>query len=198
MPGCFPCNPKAIWQSPEADILTLTVNGDFNMSISLYQVSVPVFIKFLGNLSLILDKASTFAAEKKIEQSVLLETRLYPNMFTFGRQLQRVADHATSYSARLAGLPPPVFDLPLATIADYQALIRASIEFLNGLQASQIDGQELREISIPRGSEVRVVQGQTHLLNNILPNFYFHLTTAYAVLRNIGVDVGKQDFLGRT
>lgn len=168
------------------------------MSISLYQVSIPVFIKFLGNLSLILDKAAAFAAEKKIEQSVLLDTRLYPNMFTFGRQIQRVTDHATSYSARLAGLTPPVFDISLTTIADYQALIKASIEFLSDLQASQIDGQESREISIPRGNEVRVVQGQTHLLNNILPNFYFHLTTAYAVLRNIGLDVGKQDFLGRS
>jgi hypothetical protein len=158
---------------------------------------VPVFIKFLGNLSAILDKAAAFAAEKKIEQSVLLETRLYPNMFTFGRQLQRVTDHATSYSARLAGLPPPAFDLPLATIADYQALIEASIDFLSGLEASQIDGQEAREISIPRGGEVRVVQGQTHLLNNVLPNFYFHLTAAYAILRTIGVDVGKQDFLGK-
>jgi uncharacterized protein len=167
------------------------------MSISLYQVSVPVFIKFLGNLSNILDKAAAFAADKKIEQSVLLETRLYPNMFTFGRQIQRVADHATSYSARLAGLEPPVFDIPLKTLIDYQALIKASIDFLSGLEASQIDGQELREISIPRGTEIRHVQGQTHLLNNILPNFYFHLTAAYAVLRHIGVDVGKQDYLGR-
>jgi len=168
------------------------------MSTSLYQLSVPTFIKFLGNLSYILDKAAAFAAEKKIEQSVLLETRLYPNMFTFGRQLQRVADHATSYSARLAGLPPPKFDLPLTTLVEYQALIKASIDFLSSLEASQIDGQEAREISIPRGTEVRVVQGLPHLLNNILPNFYFHLTTAYAILRHLGVDVGKQDFLGRS
>ncbi|SDK10242.1 hypothetical protein SAMN05192566_0100 [Methylophilus rhizosphaerae] len=168
------------------------------MSISLYQVSVPVFIKFLGNLSHILDKAATFASEKKIEQSVLLETRLYPNMFTFGRQLQRVTDHATSYSARLAGLPPPAFDISLTSIADYQALIKASIDFLSGIEAGQIDGQESREISIPRGTEVRIVQGQQHLLNNILPNFYFHLTAAYAILRNIGVEVGKQDFLGKS
>ena len=168
------------------------------MSTSLYQLSVPTFIRFLGNLSLILDKAAAFAAEKKIEQSVLLDTRLYPNMFTFGRQLQRVADHATSYSARLAGLPPPVFDLPLATLADYQALIQASIQFLQGLPSAHIDGQEDREISIPRGSEVRVVKGLPHLLNNILPNFYFHLTTAYAILRHIGVDVGKQDYIGRS
>lgn len=168
------------------------------MSTPLYQLSVPTFIKFLGNLSHILDKAAAFAADKKIEQSVLLETRLYPNMFTFGRQLQRVTDHATSYSARLAGLTPPKFDLPLNTLVEYQALIKASIDFLSSLEASQIDGQEAREISIPRGTEVRVVEGLPHLLNNILPNFYFHLTTAYAILRHIGVDVGKQDFLGKS
>lgn len=168
------------------------------MSISLYQVSVPVFIKFLGNLSIILDKASNFATEKKIEHSVLLETRLYPNMFTFGKQIQRVADAATSYSARLAGQTPPAFENRLVSFDDFQAYLKASIDYLNTLKPEEIDGQELREISIPRGNEVRKVQGQTHLLNNILPNFYFHLTTAYAILRNIGLDVGKQDFLGRT
>ncbi|HSH97477.1 MAG: DUF1993 family protein [Methylophilaceae bacterium] len=168
------------------------------MSISLYQVSVPVFIKFIGNLSEILNKASVFATEKKIEPSVFLETRLYPNMFTFGKQIQRVADNATAYSARLAGKQPPVFENKLASFDDFQLYLQASIDYLKSLKPEEIDGQELREISIPRGTEIRVVQGQTHLLNNILPNFYFHLTTAYAILRSLGLDVGKQDFLGRS
>jgi len=167
------------------------------MSISLYQVSVPVFIKFLGNLSDILSKATVFAVEKKIEPAVLLDTRLYPNMFTFGRQIQRVADLATGYSARLAGKTPPAFESKLSSFDDFQAYLKESIEYLKSLKPEDIDGQELTEISIPRGTELRVVQGQSHLLNNILPNFYFHLTTAYAILRNLGLDVGKQDFLGR-
>lgn len=168
------------------------------MSISLYQVSVPVFIKFLGNLSSILDKASAFATEKKIDHAVLLETRLYPNMFTFAKQIQRAADAATSYSARLAGKEPPVFENKLASFDDFQAYLKASIDYLKSIKTEEVDGQELREISIRRGEDVRIVQGQTHLLNNILPNFYFHLITAYAILRNIGLDVGKQDFLGRS
>jgi len=167
------------------------------MSISLYQVSVPVFIKFLGNLSEILSKAAVFAGEKKIEPAVLLDTRLYPNMFTFGRQIQRVADLATGYSARLAGKEPPVFENKLSSFEDFQLYLKDSIDYLKSLKPEYIDGQESRKISIPRGAEVRVVQGQSHLINNILPNFYFHLTTAYAILRNIGLDVGKQDFLGR-
>ena len=167
------------------------------MSISLYQVSVPVFIKFLGNLSSILEKTTTFAEDKKIEQAVLLETRLYPNMFTFAKQIQRVADAATGYSARLAGKDVPSFEAKFDSIENVQTYLKQSIGYLKTLRAEDIDGQELRDISIPRGTEVRVVQGQTHLLNNILPNFYFHLTTAYAILRSIGLDVGKQDFLGR-
>lgn len=167
------------------------------MTISLYQVSVPVFIKFIGNLSNILNKASTFATDKKIDHSVLLETRLYPNIFTFAKQIQRVADAATSYSARLAGKEPPIFENKLASFDDFQAYLKASIKYLESLEPAEIDGQEFREISIRRGEDVRIVHGQAHLLNNILPNFYFHLTTAYAILRNIGLDVGKQDFLGR-
>jgi hypothetical protein len=167
------------------------------MSISLYQVSVPVFIKFLGNISEILNKASVFAEEKKIEPAVLFDTRLYPNMFTFGRQIQRVADLATGYSARLAGKTPPAFESKFASFDDFQRYLKESIEYLESLRAEEIDGRELNEISIPRGTEIRVVQGQSHLLNNILPNFYFHITTAYAILRNLGLDVGKQDFLGR-
>jgi len=167
------------------------------MSISLYQVSVPVFDKFLANLAAIIDLAAEFSLEKKIEPKVLLQTRLYPNMFTFARQVQRVADAATGYSARLAGLEPPVFDAPLENFGDLQDYIRNSRAFLATLTAAQIDGQEEREIRLKRGDEIRVVRGQPHLLNNILPNFYFHLTTAYAILRGIGLDVGKQDFLGR-
>jgi uncharacterized protein len=168
------------------------------MSISLYQITVPVFTRFLNNLAAILDKATTDAEKRKFDPIVFLQARLYPDMFDLAKQVHRAADAAVGVSARLAGLEPPKFEAKRDSVGDLIAYIRQATAFLTELKPEQIDGQEARTLSIPRGDEVRTFQGQSYLLNNALPNFYFHLSTAYGILRHNGVEIGKQDFLGRS
>ena len=167
------------------------------MAISMYQVSVPVFLKALGNLAAILDKGAAFATAKKIEPSVLLGYRLAPDMLNLTRQVQIAADHAKRASARLAGIEPPVYEDSETSFADLKARIARTVAFINTLKPGQIDGSEAREITLKIGGNSRTLAGLTYLLHNALPNFYFHLTTAYAILRHCGVEIGKGDFLGQ-
>ena len=167
------------------------------MAISMYQASVPVFVKTLGNLSAILDKAASFAAGKKIDPSVLLAYRLAPDMLSLTRQVQIAADHAKRGPARLAGMEAPVYEDNEASFADLKARIDKTIAFVNTLKQGQIDGSETREITLKIGGNSQTLSGQAYLLHNALPNFFFHVTTAYAILRHCGVEVGKKDFIGQ-
>jgi hypothetical protein len=167
------------------------------MAISMYQVSVPVFVKTLGNLAAILDKGAAFAAARKIEPSVLLNWRLAPDMLNLTRQVQIAADHAKRAPARLAGLEAPVYEDNEASFAELKARIDKTLAFINSLKPGQIDGSEVRDITLKIGGGSQTLSGQAYLLHNALPNFFFHVTTAYAILRHCGVEIGKKDFIGQ-
>ena len=166
------------------------------MSISMYQAAVPAFLQMLGSLSAVLDKAEAHAAERKIDPAVLLQYRLAPDMFPLIRQVQIATDHAKGCCARLAGVDVPKYADDEATLADLKARIARTAEFVRGFRAEQIDGSEERDITITAGSRQLQFTGQKYLVHFALPNFYFHTTTAYAILRHCGVPIGKRDFLG--
>lgn len=166
------------------------------MPLSMYQASVPVFVRGLDQLAAILHKGAAHAESHRIDPTVLVNARLYPNMFPLTRQIQIATDHARGAPARLAGLQRPSFADTETTFDELQARIARTIAFLQTLQPAQIDGSEERSVNVPiRGHDV-TFQGQPYLLEFALPNFYFHGTTAYAILRHCGVDLGKADFIG--
>ncbi len=167
------------------------------MTISMYQASVPVFVQFLASLSAVLDKAAAHAEAKKIDPSVLLNTRLYPDMFPLVRQVRAATDHAVNAGGRLAGAELPAFTNTEASIPELKERIAKAIDFLRSLKPAEIDGCEAKEIKItfPSGA-TREFTGQSFLINQTLPNFYFHCTTAYDILRHCGVELGKRDFMG--
>lgn len=166
------------------------------MSVSMYQASVPALIRGLNNLSAILDKAAADAAARNIAPDVLLNARLAPDMFALTRQVQIASDSAKGCAARLAGVDVPSYADDEAGFADLQQRIAKTVAFLQGFNAAQIDGSETREVVLKvRGDEIRF-SGQNYLLGFVLPNFYFHLTAAYAILRHNGVALGKMDYLG--
>lgn len=167
------------------------------MSLSLYQASVPVFVRMFGNLSAILAKAEAYAAAKKIDPTVLLNARLAPDMHPLTRQVQIASDAAKGCAARLAGVDIPSFADTESSFAELQARITKTLEFIKGLTPAQIDSGEGREVVLKfPGAEMKF-QGEDYLLHFVLPNFYFHITTAYAILRHNGLDIGKMDYLGR-
>ncbi|WP_114155168.1 DUF1993 domain-containing protein [Chromobacterium haemolyticum] len=166
------------------------------MSVSMYQASVPALIRGLNNLSAILDKAAADAAARNIAPDVLLNARLAPDMFALTRQVQIASDSAKGCAARLAGVEVPSYADDEASFADLQQRIAKTVAFLQSFNATQIDGSEAREVVLKvRGDEIRF-SGQNYLLGFVLPNFYFHLTAAYAILRHNGVPLGKMDYLG--
>jgi hypothetical protein len=159
--------------------------------------SIPVFQIGLEALSAILDKASAHAAAKKIEPSILLQSRLSPDMFPLVRQVQIAADLAKNGSARLAGVDPPRLEDNETTIDELKERIAKTLAFLKTLDTKQIDASGDREITFPLGPTNKGHMKGTDYLNHfMLPNFYFHTTAAYAILRHCGVDIGKRDFLG--
>lgn len=167
------------------------------MTISLYATSVPVFKQMLSALSDVLTKAEAHATAKSIEPDALLQARLFPDMFQLVRQVQIAVDFAKGVSARLAGLTPPSYDDSEKTFADLQALIAKTLAFIESIQPEQIDGQEDREIITRPGTpKEKVFKAQTYLLGYGLPQFFFHITTTYAILRSNGVEVGKRDYMG--
>jgi hypothetical protein len=168
------------------------------MSISLYAASVPVFKQMLDALAGVLAKAEAHAQARGIEPNVLLHARLYPDMFALVRQVQIAVDFAKGASARLAGVEPPSYPDDATTFADLQALLAQVKGFLDSLQPTQIDGQEAREIVTRPGTpKEKRFNGQSYLLSYALPQFFFHVTTAYDILRHNGVEVGKKDFMGQ-
>jgi uncharacterized protein len=166
------------------------------MTISMYQASAPAFTRMLAQLKIIVDKAAATAAAKKIDESVYLTARLYPDMLPMGRQIHIACDFAKGCCARLAGMEVPKYEDNQATFAEFQARIDKTIAFMATISAAQIDGQEDRDINITIAGKPVTFKGQPYLIHFALPNFYFHLTTAYAILRHNGVDIGKGDFLG--
>ena len=166
------------------------------MSISMYQASVPVLIRSLTNLRAILVKAAAHAEARKIEPATLLNSRLYPDMFTLTRQVQTASDMAKSCASRLAGVEPPKFEDNEASFADLLARLDKTIAHLKTFKPEQIDGSEDRaiELKTPRGP--LNFKGMPYLLYFLMPNFFFHVATAYGILRHNGVELGKLDYLG--
>jgi uncharacterized protein len=166
------------------------------MTISMYQASVPLFIKMLTNLKGILEKAAAHAKAKKIDESVLMNARLCPDMFPFVKQVQIACDFGRGTGARLAGKEPPALEENEQTFAELVSRIERSIDYLRTLKQAEIDGSEAREIVRPLRGEQKRFSGINYLLQFALPNFFFHVTTAYAILRHNGVELGKMDFIG--
>ena len=165
------------------------------MTMSMFRASVPVFLQMLPALSAILDKAAAHAAAKKIDPQVFCEARLYPDMFPLARQVQIATDFAKGACARLAGVDPPKYADTEKTLDDLKARIAKTVDFIKEFKPSQIDGSEEREISIVLGGQPQKYKGEAYLISLVLPNFFFHVTTAYAILRHNGVELGKQDFM---
>ncbi len=168
------------------------------MSVSMYSISVPVFIRMLGNLAAILEKAAAHCEARGIDPAALLDARLYPDMFHFTKQVQVAADHAKNAAARLAGTAAPESANQEHSFADLIGRVRETMAYLETFSPAQIDGSEAREITIRRGETVVSYPGEAYLLHRALPNFYFHVTTAYDILRHNGVPLGKRDYLGRS
>ena len=166
------------------------------MSLSMYQASVPAFLQMLKNLSAILDKAAAFAEERKIDPEVLLAWRLVPDMFPFVRQVQIAADFAKGTTARLAGAEVPKYADDEKNLTELKARIAKTVKFVEGFKAKDIDGSEGRDITLSVGGQELRFKGEPYLVQFALPNFYFHATTAYAILRRYGVELGKRDFIG--
>lgn len=166
------------------------------MTVSMYQVSVPRFVSMLTNLSAILDKAQAYVEAKKLDETALTNFRLYPDMFPFYRQVQIATDTARGAVARLAGVDIPVYEDGDRTLAELKARIARTIAFVQTFTPAQIDGSEERDIVIKRADKETHYKGMQFLLGHATPNLYFHITTAYAILRHNGVELGKRDYLG--
>jgi len=167
------------------------------MTVSMYKISVPIFVQFLTSLSAILDKTAAHCEAKKIDPSAILNARLFPDMYPLSRQVRAATDHAVSATARLAGAEPPSLGEGQASIPELKERLAKAIDFVKTFKAAQIDGSEDKPIKItfPSGA-TRDFTGQSLLLNNSLPNFYFHCATAYDIVRHCGVELGKRDFMG--
>jgi hypothetical protein len=168
------------------------------MTLSMYQAAVPPLLRGLNNLIGILEKGSAYAEAKEIEPSVLLNTRLFPDMFPFVRQIQIAADIARRGTARLAEVEVTAVADDETNFAELITRLQDTIAFLKTLTPEQIDGTEDKTIELPVRGETLTLDGQSFVLYFVLPNFYFHITTAYDILRHCGVEIGKRDYLGST
>jgi hypothetical protein len=166
------------------------------MPISMHSASAPVFVRMLGNLTQWLAKAEAYAAAKKFDPVVLLSARLAPDMLPLVKQVQIACDAAKFCIARLAGAEAPPFEDNETTLAELKERVARTIAFIQSVPAAQIDGSEERVITVPRRDGPMVVAGEAYLKHYATPNFYFHVTTTYALLRHNGVDLGKADYLG--
>ncbi|MEK7436717.1 MAG: DUF1993 family protein [Pseudomonadota bacterium] len=166
------------------------------MTISMYQASAPRFVNMLNNLSAVLDKAQAHADAKKIDPLVFTSSRLYPNMLPFMNQVRIACDNAKGAVARLAGVEIPKHEDTEQNFADLKARIDKTVAFVESIQAAQIDGSEDQEIALKLGATEVKFKGMQYLLGFALPNFYFHVTTAYDILRHNGVELAKRDYIG--
>lgn len=166
------------------------------MPVSMSSVSQPVFEQMLGNLGHFLDKAKAHAEAKKFDPAVLLQSRLAPDMLALTRQIQIACDAAKNGLARLSGVEAPKFDDTETTLAELAERIQKTRTYLASVPADRLDGGEEREITFPVGKDkTRTMKGEAYLKHWVLPNFFFHVTTAYAILRHNGVELGKADYL---
>jgi hypothetical protein len=167
------------------------------MTLSMHAASVPVFKQMLASLADVLSKAEAHATDRKIDPNALLQARLFPDMFPLVRQVQIACDFAKSVPARLAGAEVPAYDDSEQTLAELQARVSKTLEFIEGLDVPAFDHSEQRQIVLRPGTpKERAIGGQAYLLNYGLPQFFFHVTTTYALLRHNGVELGKKDFMG--
>jgi hypothetical protein len=166
------------------------------MSITMHSASVPIFVRMLANVNTWLDKAEAHAAAKKFDTSVYLNTRLAPDMLPFTKQIQIACDTVKFCVARLAGVDSPKFEDNETTLTELRERISATIAYVKSVPAAQIDGSEEKDITLPRRDGPIIMKGEAYLKHFVLPNFFFHLTTTYALLRHSGVEVGKMDYLG--
>lgn len=163
----------------------------------MYQASVPVFARALNNLAAVLEKAAAHAEAKKIGATVLINFRLYPDMLPLSTQVQIAADSAKGGVARLAGVEAPKYEDNEASIPELIARLRRTVAYLESIKSEQIDGSEDKTITWKTQTTSRSMQGMPYLLSHVTPNVYFHVTTAYDILRHCGVEIGKKDFLGK-
>jgi uncharacterized protein len=166
------------------------------MSLSMYQASVPAFLQMLNNLTACFEKAEAFATERKVEEAVLLNWRLAPDMFALTRQVQIAADFAKGTTARLAGAAVPSYADEEKSFAEIKQRIAKTVTFVQGFKPADIDGSEDRDITLTIAGQEMRFKGLPYLVHFSLPNFYFHATTAYDILRACGVPLGKRDFIG--
>lgn len=166
------------------------------MTISMYQASVPRFVNILGNLSNILDKAQAHIDTRKLDDATLTTYRLFPDMLPMARQVQIACDTAKGVVARLAGVEIPVHEDNEKTLAELKARIAKTIVFVQSVTPEQIDGTEDKDIVIKRGDKETHYEGMQFLLGHAIPNFYFHVTTTYNILRHNGIEIGKRDYIG--
>ena len=166
------------------------------MSLSVHSMTVAAFVPMLENLEKILGKAAAHAAERKLDEGVLEGWRLTPDMFALRRQVQLTSDFAKNSVARLAGVEPPKMPDEEKTLAELQARVRATVTWLQSITPTQLEGAETRHIVVPLRTRTLEMDGLPFIQRCVLPNFYFHMTTTYALLRQAGVSLGKQDFLG--
>jgi uncharacterized protein len=166
------------------------------MSLSLYEASIPAFIHMLGNLSAILNKVEAHAEAKKIDHAIFINARLAPDMYPLSRQIQIATDIVKGCAARLSGVDVPSYEDNETTFADLHARIAKTVVFLQSVDAEQINHSEERIVMLKlRGHDVSFL-AKPYLFNFVMPNFYFHITTAYAILRHNGVELGKMDYMG--
>ncbi len=168
------------------------------MPLSMFQISVPVYVRILTCLDATLDKAAAQAEAKKIKPEALIVARLFPDMWSLAEQVRATCNHATRGPARISGVPIPEFDGKDATFADLKARVAWAIAFVKSLTPAQFEGTAERQITFPMGKEQRTLTGEQYLLFFSMPNFYFHATTAYDILRHNGVPLTKTDFMGET
>ncbi len=167
------------------------------MTISMYQASVPVFIRMLNNLVAILEKGAAYAETKKIDPTVLVNTRLAPDMFPLSKQVQIASDIAKRGAARLAEVEAPDFEDNETTLSELIQRIQKTVSYLETFKPEHIDGSEEKTVTLSVGDNTLSFQGMPFLLYFVLPNIFFHVTTAYDILRHCGVELGKRDFLGK-
>src|SRR5690242_1816818 len=166
------------------------------MQLSMYQASVVSFANVLTNLLTVLKKGEAFAVAKKIEPSVLVNARLAPDMFALARQVQIASDQSKGCVSRLAGLEPPSYEDKEQTFAELYARLEKTIAYIQSIKPAQLEGSDTRAIELKQRARTRHFKGLGYLFDYTYPNFYFHVTTAYAILRHNGVDIGKGDFMG--
>ena len=168
------------------------------MTISMYQASAPVLLQGLKGLLIVLDKGDAYAKARKIDESVLLQARIFPDMFAFVRQCQVVTDNAKGAMARLSGQTPPSYEDTETSFEALKARVAKTIAYVESFKPEQIDGSEEREILLKFPNGEMSFKGQAYLLQHALPNFFFHATTAYDLMRQSGVELTKGHYMGRS